>query len=107
MLSSAPLVFSVSPCLRGEMLGFCLFNFFRQRWDNIKQVSHHAVISNFKNRRFSILIDSDDRARALHSHNVLNGAADADSEIELGRNGLAGAADLPVHGKPAGVADGT
>ena len=37
---------------------------------------------------------------------VLDGAADAEREIELGRDGLAGAADLAVHGEPAFVADG-
>src|SRR5258707_2890741 len=38
---------------------------------------------------------------------MLDGAADADSQVKFGRNRLAGAADLAVHGQPAGIAYGT
>ena len=38
---------------------------------------------------------------------MLDGAGDADGKVELGRDGLAGAADLALDGKPAVVADGT
>jgi hypothetical protein len=37
---------------------------------------------------------------------VLDGSADADGEVDFGRDGLAGAADLALHGQPAVVADG-
>src|SRR5438105_15670235 len=37
---------------------------------------------------------------------MLNGAADAKREIEFWRDGLAGAANLALHGKPAFIANG-
>src|ERR1700722_16678185 len=37
---------------------------------------------------------------------MLNGAGDTDSEIEFGRDRLAGAANLALHGQPAVIADG-
>ena len=37
---------------------------------------------------------------------MLNGAGDAHRQVQLGRYRLAGTADLALHGKPAGVADG-
>ena len=36
---------------------------------------------------------------------MLNGAGDAERDVELRRDSLTGAADLPVHRQPAGVAD--
>ena len=36
---------------------------------------------------------------------MLDGAGNAQREVELRRHGLAGAADLPLHGQPTGVAD--
>ena len=43
--------------------------------------------------------------RALHADQMLNRAGDAEREVQLRRDGLAGAADLPLHRQPAGVAD--
>src|SRR5258708_17389110 len=54
-----------------------------------------------------IFVDCDDGARAFHANDVLNRAADAEREIQLGCNRLAGGTDLAVHGKPAIVADRT
>src|SRR5580704_13539433 len=47
----------------------------------------------------------DDAARALHANDVLDGAADAEREIEFWCDGLAGAPDLAFHRKPAFIAD--
>ena len=55
----------------------------------------------------AILVDGDDGLGALHADQVLDGAGDADGDVDLGRDGLAGTADLPLHGEPAVVADGT
>ncbi len=38
---------------------------------------------------------------------MLDRATDAERNVNFGGNGLAGRADLTVHGKPAGIADGT
>src|SRR5579859_6258034 len=86
-------------------LTLCLLHFFNQRWNNVEQIADHAVIRDFENRRFGVFVDGDDGARTLHAYNMLNGAADAQSEIKFGRDCLPGAADLAVHGQPAGVAD--
>src|SRR5260370_40281213 len=86
-------------------LGF--LRFLRQRGDEIKQVAHHAVVGDLEDRRLGIFINGDDGARALHAHNMLDGAADADGQVKFWRNRLAGAADLAVHGQPAGIAYGT
>ncbi len=37
---------------------------------------------------------------------MLDGAGDADGQVHLGGDGLAGAADLALHGEPTGIADG-
>ena len=66
-----------------------------------------AYIGNLEDRRLGVLVDRDDGARALHADDVLDGAADAQRQVELGRDGLAGGADLAVHGQPAGIADRT
>ena len=42
---------------------------------------------------------------ALHADEVLNRAGDAEREVQLRRDRLAGAADLALHRQPAGVAD--
>ena len=42
---------------------------------------------------------------ALHADQVLDRAGDAEREVQLRRDGLAGAADLALHRQPAGVAD--
>src|SRR5258708_14986998 len=54
-----------------------------------------------------MFVECDDGARAFHANDVLNRAADAEREIQLGCNRLAGGTDLAVHGMPAIVADGT
>src|SRR4029077_17331021 len=51
------------------------------------------------------LVNRNDGARTLHPDHVLNGAADTEGQVQLRRYGLAGAADLALHGEPAFVAD--
>src|SRR5438045_3526639 len=72
----------------GLLNAFGLFYFFNQRRHNLKNVSHDAVIRNLENWRFRIFVDGDDRARAFHANDVLDGAADSEREIKLGSNGL-------------------
>ena len=45
--------------------------------------------------------------RFFHADDVLDGSADAEGQIELGGDGLAGAANLAVEGQPAVIADGS
>ena len=45
-----------------------------------------------------VAVDRDDRRRRLHAHLVLDRAADAEREVELGLDDLAGLADLLAYG---------
>src|SRR5207302_9373880 len=81
-------------------------HFLNQRRNDVEQVADYAVIGDLEDRSLGVFVDGDDGARAFHAHDVLDGAADAERQIKLGSDGLAGAADLAVHGQPAGIADG-
>src|ERR1700678_4020115 len=82
-----------------------LFEFFDQGGDDFEKVAYHAVIGDFEDRGVLVFVNGGDGAGAFHADDVLDGATDAESEVELGRDGLAGAADLAIHGEPAFVAD--
>src|SRR3989441_12466048 len=73
---------------------------------HIYEVADDGVVGDFEDGSVLVFVDGDDGARAFHAHDVLDGAADAEGKIELGRDGLAGAANLALHGKPAFIADG-
>ena len=72
---------------------------------DFEDVADDAVVGDFEDWGVLVFVDGDDGARAFHAYDVLDGAADAEREVELGRDGLAGAADLALHGEPAFVAD--
>src|SRR5581483_1986940 len=65
-----------------------IFGSSRQRRDDFKQVADDAVISDFKDRRLLVLVDRDNRARALHPDELLDRARNADGEVEFRRDGL-------------------
>src|SRR6266568_4381998 len=75
------------------------------RRHDLEKVPDDAVISDLEDRGVGILVDGDNRVRALHPDEVLNGAGDAERDIQLRRDRLPRAADLPLHGQPSGVAD--
>src|SRR5580658_3073854 len=64
-----------------------------QRRDDFEEVADDSVVGHFEDGRVFIFIDGDDALRAFHADQVLYGSADADGEIDLGRDGLSGAAD--------------
>src|SRR3954447_23864908 len=70
-------------------------------------VADHSEVAELEDRRVRILVDRDDRAGALHADLVLDRARDAERDVELRRDGLAGLADLRGVWIPAGVDDGT
>ena len=76
-----------------------------ERRRELEQIALDAVVGDFEDRRLGVLVDRDDGARALHADQVLNGARDAERDIQLGRDGLARAANLALHRQPAVVAD--
>ena len=56
--------------------------------------------------RVRVLVDRDDRPRSLHADLVLDRARDAECDVELWRDGLAGLANLRRVRVPDGVDDG-
>ena len=64
----------------------------------LEQVADQAVVGDLEDRRLLVLVDRDDHLAVLHPGQVLDGAGDADRDVELGRHDLAGLADLPVVG---------
>ena len=74
---------------------------------HFEEIADDAIIGDFENRGVRVLVDCNDGACALHPDDVLDGAGDADRDVQLRRDGLAGAADLALHGQPPRIADGT
>src|SRR4051794_22930469 len=75
----------------------------RQLGHDLEQVADQAVVGDLEDRRLLVLVDRDDDLRVLHPGQVLDGARDADRDVEVGGHDLAGLADLPVVGRVAGV----
>src|SRR2546425_1480659 len=67
-----------------------------QQGYRFEQVRLEAVVGNAEDRRLGVLVDRDDHLRILHARQVLDRAADAGGDVQLGRDDLAGLADLPV-----------
>src|SRR5437763_9656378 len=57
------------------------------RRHDLEQVADDAVVGDLEDRRVGILVDGDDRARALHADEMLDRAGDAEREIQLRRDG--------------------
>src|SRR5690606_31052234 len=76
------------------------------RYD-LEQIAHQAVIGYLEDRRFLVLVDRNNDLGVLHARQVLDGTGDADGDVQLRRNDLAGLADLHVVGYEAGVHRGT
>ena len=84
----------------------CGFDGLGEGGDYFEEVADDAVVGYFKDGGVGVFVDGYDALGTLHADEVLDGAADSYSEIELGGDGLAGTADLALHGEPAVVADG-
>src|SRR5690606_1250967 len=77
-----------------------------ERGDGVEEVGDEEVVGDLSDRRFLVLVDRDDRLRALHASEVLDGARDADRDVELRRDDLAGLTDLQISADVARVAGG-
>src|ERR1700677_4260996 len=71
---------------------FYLLHFLSQGRNDIKQVADNRIIGDFEDGGLGIFVHGDDGARAFHAYDVLDGAANAEREIKLGRDRLAGRA---------------
>src|SRR3954454_23282806 len=79
----------------------------RELRDDLVQVADDAEIGELEDRGVAVLVDRDDRPRALHADLVLDRAGDSDGDVELRRHALPRLADLCRVRVPAGVDDGT
>src|SRR5215212_2097171 len=77
----------------------------RDGWCKFEQVADDPVVCHFEDRGIRIFVDRHDRPAALHADQMLNRTRNAERNVELGRDGLPGAADLTFHRQPAAVAD--
>src|SRR5262249_57699325 len=87
---------SASSCSRATATSFCLMQLFGQGGHDFEDVADHTVVGDFEDGRVLVLVDGDDGARALHAHDVLDGAGNAEGQIEFRRDGLARTADLAL-----------
>ena len=75
----------------------------RQLRHDFEQVADEADVGDLEDRRVLVLVDRDDGLGVLHSGEMLDRAGNADRDIEVWRDDLAGLADLIVVGRIAGV----
>src|SRR3546814_7760859 len=75
----------------------------RQVRHGAEQVGDEAEVGDLEDRGVLVLVDRDDRLRILHARKVLDRARNADREIDLRGNDLAGLADLIIVGDIARV----
>ena len=89
----------------GTDAGMSLAQRLDQFGENLEQVTDEAVIGDLKDRRLFILVDGDDDFAVLHAGEMLDGAGNADRDVQLRRDDLAGLPDLRSLGtKPASTA---
>jgi len=75
-------------------------------------VGDQAVVGHLEDRRIAVLVDGDDDLGVLHAGQVLDGAGNADGDVEFRSHDLAGLTHLIVVGgiaridRSAGRADG-
>ena len=68
----------------------------RQLRHDREQIADQADIGDLEDRRFLVLVDGDDDLRILHPREVLDRARNADRDIDVGGDDLAGLADLII-----------
>ena len=73
---------------------------------DLEQVAHDDEVGEVDDRCIRIAVDGHDGARGLHADLVLDGAADADRDVEGGLDDLARLPDLLGIRQPAGIDDG-
>src|SRR5262245_56400927 len=71
-----------------------------------KKIAYEAVVGDLEDRRVGILVDGDDHLGIFHAGEMLDGAGNADGDIELGRHHLPGLTDLVVVRHVAGIDGG-
>src|SRR5690606_1522472 len=70
---------------------------------DLVQVTDDREVGDLQDRSLGFLVDRDDRLGGLHTSPVLDRAGDAQSDVQVGRDGLTGLADLEGVRVPPGV----
>ena len=90
------------------MLGYQYFaEFLRQRRNDVEQIADDAVIGDLEDRCLRVFVDGDNDPRLAHAGQMLDGAANAAGNIDLGRNDFAGLPDLERVIAVAGITGAT
>src|SRR4030065_74846 len=69
----------------------------------LKQVAYDSEIRYLENRRVRVFVHGNDHFGRGHPGDVLDSARDAESQVEVGRDGLPRLADLVLVADPVGV----
>src|SRR6516225_4023685 len=78
----------------------------RKLRQGLVKIGDQTVVSHLEDRRLFILVDGYDHFRVLHAGEMLNGAGNADRDIEVGRHDLTGLPNLPIVWSVAGIDGG-
>src|SRR5271165_2910733 len=92
--------------LERQLCALGLLHFLNERGDDVEQVAYHGNVCDLEDRRFGILVDSDNTTRSFHAYYVLNRATDSEGQIQLRGNRLTGRSYLTIHGQPSRIANG-
>ena len=74
------------------------FGFFFEDRDHILEIVHNSVIGDSEDRSARVFVDSYDRFGTLHGCHMLEGAADADGDVNLRLHGLSRDPNLSLFG---------
>ena len=89
--------------LLGSLLSLDLSDHFRY---HLEQITGDAIVGNLEDGRGLVFVDGDDALGILHTGLVLDGAGDAQGDIDLGVDGFTGLAHLVIGTQPTGVDNG-
>jgi hypothetical protein len=66
----------------------------------LRDVADDAIVGDLEDGSFGVAVDGHDDLALVHAGEMLDGSGDADGDVELGLDGLAGLADLLGVGTP-------
>ena len=59
-----------------------------------EQVRNETIVRDLEDRRFAVVVDGNDDLAFLHPGEVLNRTGNADRDVQIGRDNLAGLTNL-------------
>src|ERR1700682_5359556 len=83
-----------------------LLEFLLQQGRDLEEVAHDAVVGDLEDRRLRVFVDGADHLGRPHARKVLDGARDAEAQVQLRRDGPPRLADLEAVRPPPGVHGG-